>query len=296
MLKEARALRKARIFHHNGSHASQNSKGKGNERKEDGKKKSDGQAPSNGTSDADCGDTSETETPPAHPSVLLDARERISSEGAEELRLCYIQNGRYGGVEIGNPDGSLGRTDGFKLRAYRRVLADDAFREQIGGLLRKSVCDHERFLAQLTPSRLRCRLARLAMTMIPPPMVTTSWDERRMRSCSPKRFAQGRQAPHRHRRPWTRCYSRRTTRCWSSRTIRCFSAFSCLATLRRCFVCSSAPPRSSMTLRVMLFASSLSERECLPPRGPCHFQGPKTRAMGSSEVHYRAKNKTNIIC
>jgi hypothetical protein len=181
-LKEARALRKSRSFHRNGSHAPQSSKGKGDKRKKDSKKKSNGQAPPNGTSDADGGgEASETETPPVHPSVLPDApepiepqllflraaaylqnaiflveerilklegiRKRISGEGAAELRLCYIQNGRYGGVEIGNPDGPLGRTDGPKLQAYRGVLADDAFREQIGGLLRKGIRDHERFLA-----------------------------------------------------------------------------------------------------------------------------------------------------
>ena len=181
-LKEARALRKARSFHRNGSHPPQ-SKGKGDKRKKDSKKKSNGQAPSNGTSDADGGgDTSEAETlQKVHPSVLPDApepiepqllflraaaylqnaiflveervlklegiRKRISGEGAAELRLCYIQNGRYGGVEIGNPDGPLGSTSGPKLQAYRGVLADGAFREQIGGLLRKSIRDHERFLA-----------------------------------------------------------------------------------------------------------------------------------------------------
>jgi hypothetical protein len=181
-LKEARALRKARSFHLNGNHATQGNKGRGDKRKKDGKKKSNGQAPPNGTSDVDGGgDASETETPPVHPSILPDApepiepqllflraaaylqnaiflveerilklegiRKRISGEGAVELRLCYIQNGRYGGVEIGNPEGPLGRTDGPKLQAYRGVLADSAFREQIGGLLKKSIRDHERFLA-----------------------------------------------------------------------------------------------------------------------------------------------------
>lgn len=181
-LKETRALRKARSFHRNGSHTSQNNKGKGDKRKRDDKKKFNGQAPPNGTSDADGGgDTSEAETPPVHPSVLPDAPEpiepqllflraaaylqnaiflveerilklegiskRISGEGATELRLCYIQHGRYGGVEIGNPAGPLGKSDGPKLQAYRGVLADDAFREQIGGLLKKSIRDHERFLA-----------------------------------------------------------------------------------------------------------------------------------------------------
>lgn len=181
-LKETRALRKARSFHRNGSHAPQNNKGKGDKRKRDDKKKSNGQAPPNGTSEADGGgDTSEAETPPVHPSVLPDAPEpiepqllflraaaylqnaiflveerilklegickRISGEGAAELRLCYLQHGRYGGVEIGNPAGPLGKSDGPKLQAYRGVLADDAFREQIGGLLKKSIRDHERFLA-----------------------------------------------------------------------------------------------------------------------------------------------------
>jgi len=41
----------------------------------------------------------------------------------------------------------LGSTDGPKLQAYRGVLADSAFREQIGELLKKSIRDHERFLA-----------------------------------------------------------------------------------------------------------------------------------------------------
>ena len=180
-LKETRALRKARSFHRNGSHGPQSNKGKGDKRRRDDKKKSNGQAPPNGTSNADGGDTSEAETPPVHPSVLPTAPEplepqllflraaaylqnaiflveerilklegiskRISGEGAAELRLCYIQHGHYGGVEIGNPAGPLGKSDGPKLQAYRGVLADDAFREQIGGLLKKSIRDHERFLA-----------------------------------------------------------------------------------------------------------------------------------------------------
>lgn len=181
-LKEARALRKARSFHRNGSRAMQNNKGKGDKRKKEAKKKLNGQAPPNGTSEVDgYGDASETETLPIHPSVLPDApepiepqllflrgaaylqnaiylieekilklegiRKRISAEGAAELRLCYIQNGHYGGVEIGNPDGPLGRTDGPKLQAYRGVLADNAFREQISTLLKKSIRDQERFLA-----------------------------------------------------------------------------------------------------------------------------------------------------
>ena len=49
------------------------------------------------------------------------------------------------------PDGPLGSTSGPKLQAYRGVLADGAFREQIGGLLRKNTRDHERFSSTLTP-------------------------------------------------------------------------------------------------------------------------------------------------
>ena len=182
-LKEARALRKARSFHRNGSRSAQNGKGKGDKRKKEGKKKLNGQAPPNGTSEVDgYGEAaSEAEALPIHPSVLPGApepiepqllflrgaaylqnaiylieekilnlegiRKRISAEGAAELRLCYIQNGLYGGVEIGNPDGPLGRTDGPKFQAYREVLADGAFREQIGTLLKKSIRDQERFLA-----------------------------------------------------------------------------------------------------------------------------------------------------
>ncbi|KAG1747576.1 hypothetical protein EDB19DRAFT_1893907 [Suillus lakei] len=50
-----------------------------------------------------------------------------SSLDGAEMRLCYLSNGRYGGVEMGNPDGPLGRSDGSKAQAYRRVLADDGF-------------------------------------------------------------------------------------------------------------------------------------------------------------------------
>ncbi|KAI0045661.1 hypothetical protein FA95DRAFT_1607515 [Auriscalpium vulgare] len=180
-LKEARAVRKARTMHRNNNLPTQN--GKGNKKKKgDVKKKSNGQAPPNGTSaSADGGgDTADGDPLLLHPSVLPDAPEPIepqllflrgaaylqhavflieeallklegirkvpSNDGAE-LRLCYVENGRYGGVEIGNPEGPLGRKDGPKLQAYRAKLAEDAFREQICALLKKSVRDHERFLA-----------------------------------------------------------------------------------------------------------------------------------------------------
>lgn len=179
-LKEARAVRKAKLAHgdRGGASDSRNSKGKKK------KGKTNGQAAPNGTS-AGVSSENTVEGPDGeplliHPSVLPDAPDPIepqllflrgaaylqqavflienavlkleevrklpSIDGAE-LRLCYIENGKYGGVEIGNPDGPLGKKDGAKLRAYRRVLAEETFREQIQGLLRKSIRDHEKFLA-----------------------------------------------------------------------------------------------------------------------------------------------------
>lgn len=82
-------------------------------------------------------------------SAMLDIEEigRVPGDGTE-LRLCYLENGKYGGVEIGNPDGPLGAYDGVKVQAYRRVLDEPAFRKQVDSLLRKSIRDHERFLTQ----------------------------------------------------------------------------------------------------------------------------------------------------
>src|SRR5258708_11420882 len=162
------------------THAPQGNKGKGDRRKRDVKSLMDKRLPTERATRME-GDTSESETPPVHPSVLPGApepiepqllflraaaylqnaiflieerilklegiRRRISGEGAAELRLCYMQHGCYGGVEIGNPAGPLGKSDGSKLQVYQGVLADDAFREHIGELLKKSIPDHERFLA-----------------------------------------------------------------------------------------------------------------------------------------------------
>jgi hypothetical protein len=98
-------------------------------------------------------------------------------------------------------------------------------------LLRKSVRDHKRFLAQLTHSRLRCRLARLEMTMTPP-MVTTSRDERHMRSCSPKRFgasgtlpcaAHGRGGVAGRSTPCLHCASWKPLRFWPKLSCKLFS-------------------------------------------------------------------------
>jgi hypothetical protein len=89
-LKEARALRKARSFHHNGSHAPKNSKGKRDERKRDGKKKSNGQALPNGTSNAEAY-TSETETPRIHPPLLPGAPQSIKSQLLFLRAVAYLQ-------------------------------------------------------------------------------------------------------------------------------------------------------------------------------------------------------------
>jgi hypothetical protein len=75
---------------------------------------------------------------------LEEIRKVLSIDGTE-LRLCYIENGKYGGVEIGNPDGPLGKKAGPKVKAYREVLGEKGFKEQITGLLKKSIRDLEKF-------------------------------------------------------------------------------------------------------------------------------------------------------
>ncbi|OSD01231.1 hypothetical protein PYCCODRAFT_1478734 [Trametes coccinea BRFM310] len=186
-LKEARAMRKARAAHLNGNFGDkQRSKGGKKKKGKAGGSKSNGQAPPSGTSacsrgtDGVAADGSDRESAMLHPSVLPDAPEPIepqclflraaaylqhavyliedaifklecirktpSIDGAE-MRLCYVENGRYGGVEVGNPDGPLGKRDGPKLQAYRAVLADPAFREQIATLVKKSMRDHRSFLS-----------------------------------------------------------------------------------------------------------------------------------------------------
>ncbi|KAG5639653.1 hypothetical protein H0H81_008814 [Sphagnurus paluster] len=79
--------------------------------------------------------------------LALEGVRKVPSIDGAELRLCYIENGKYGGVEIGNPDGPLGAKDSVKVHAYREVLGDETFREQITTMLRKSIRDHEKFLS-----------------------------------------------------------------------------------------------------------------------------------------------------
>ena len=138
------------------------------------------QTPPDGSGPIENGDDAEADALKLHPSVLPDAPDPIepqllflrgaaylqqaifmietailklegikkvpSIDGAE-LRLCCIEDGKYGGVEIGNTDGPLGNRNGEKLINYRKLLAEPNFREQITSLLKKSIRDHEKFLA-----------------------------------------------------------------------------------------------------------------------------------------------------
>ncbi len=77
---------------------------------------------------------------------LEGIRKAPSIDGAE-LRLCYLENGKYGGVEMGHPDGPLGKMGGAKARAYRDALGEGRFKDQVTSLLKKSIRDHDKFLA-----------------------------------------------------------------------------------------------------------------------------------------------------
>ncbi|EKM61662.1 uncharacterized protein PHACADRAFT_248399 [Phanerochaete carnosa HHB-10118-sp] len=183
VLREARAQRKARMMHRtNGISSEQRGRGK-KKRGKQANSRTNGQAPANGTSTPPEGPTidgPDGEPLLLHPSVLPDApdpiepqclflrgaaylqhavclieqailelegiKKELTPEGAE-LRLCYLDGGRYGGVEIGNPDGPLGSKDGVKLKAYREVLTNEGIKEQVLGLVKKSIRDHERFLS-----------------------------------------------------------------------------------------------------------------------------------------------------
>ena len=73
-------------------------------------------------------------------------RKGPSVDGAE-LRLCNIENSKYGGVEVRNPDGPLGKHEGPKSLAYAAVLGENSFKSHISQLLKKSLRDHEKFLS-----------------------------------------------------------------------------------------------------------------------------------------------------
>ncbi|KAJ7104072.1 hypothetical protein B0H15DRAFT_6260 [Mycena belliarum] len=223
-LKEARAVRKAKVaHHHNYSAPPQSGKhgtgsGKGGKRRKTGtvgKQKRIGEDDADGDAGEEGGDA-DTDADDGnllpHPSVLPDAPTPLepqllflrgaaylqqavhliestvlvlegvrkysaySTTGSDgngagnggnanganannaELRLSYLEGGLYGGVEVGNPDGPLGRSTGKKAKAYREAfgIADNGegsgngekekVREQITALVKKSMRDHERFL------------------------------------------------------------------------------------------------------------------------------------------------------
>lgn len=175
-LKESRAARKSRHPHVDAADVEHRAKGKRGKRAHGHSKKTNGQAPPDGTSAPD-------PLPPlVHPSVLPDAPEPMEpqtlflrgsaylqhavhlvertlldieqvrkpglGDGAADMRLSYISNGRYGGLEIGHPDGPLGARDGEKRRVYvERMGGDAALKENIDTLARKAIRDQERFLA-----------------------------------------------------------------------------------------------------------------------------------------------------
>ena len=180
-LKEARTIRRSQVAHHASLQSDSRSSKSGKRRKGNSAKRSNGQAPPDGTSVMENGvDSSDGEPLLKHPSVLEDAphpiepqllflrgaaylqqavhmiegailqlegvRKAASVDGAE-IRLCYIENGKYGGVEIGNPEGPLGKRDGAKLRAYAATLGEKSFKDRIIQLLKKSLRDHEKFLS-----------------------------------------------------------------------------------------------------------------------------------------------------
>ncbi|TBU42735.1 hypothetical protein BD309DRAFT_1010155 [Dichomitus squalens] len=186
-IKETRVQRKARNAHLGSNLSDkQRGKGTKKKKGKAGGGRTNGQAPPNGTSASTGGaeglstEGSDGDGALLHPSVLPDAPDPIepqclflraaaylqhaaflieeaifkvegirkvpSIDGAE-MRLCYVENARYGGTEIGNPDGPLGKADGPKLQAYRAVFTDAAFRETVLTLVKKSMRDHKQFLA-----------------------------------------------------------------------------------------------------------------------------------------------------
>lgn len=68
--------------------------------------------------------------------------------------------------QIGNPDGPLGSKYGKKLNAYRDVFGTDKWKTEIHALARKSIRDHERFLAHFDQVRLRYSPSSMADLML----------------------------------------------------------------------------------------------------------------------------------
>jgi hypothetical protein len=77
----------------------------------------------------------------------IEGVEKLPAQDALELKLSLLEKGRYGGVTTEGLDGPLGSKSGKKLQAYREELAVSPFRQSVATLLRKSIRDHERFMA-----------------------------------------------------------------------------------------------------------------------------------------------------
>ncbi|KAF5312078.1 hypothetical protein D9619_002543 [Psilocybe cf. subviscida] len=182
-LREARAVRKANTLHSHGNKPELRPTTKqGKRRKNTASSRRNGQAPADGTSVMDnlVEDSEPEPAPSKHPSLLDDAPEPIEPQllflraaahlqhamyliesavldledvskhtyDGSELRLSYLDGGKYGGVEVCNPHGPLGSWDGAKLKAYAATLGKPSLREHVTQLLKKALRDHRSFLAQ----------------------------------------------------------------------------------------------------------------------------------------------------
>lgn len=174
-LKETRSIRKAKVAHLESLSLRESKQGK--RRRGKAAHRTNGQAPAEGTSAME-NDIDSSDKEPTHPSLSedvpdplepqllffrgaaylqqaiyliesailnLEGIKKASSADGVELRLCYLENGKYGGVEIGNPEGPLGKRDGAKLQAYTAALGEKTFKDHISQLLRRCMRDHEKF-------------------------------------------------------------------------------------------------------------------------------------------------------
>jgi hypothetical protein len=176
-LKESKALRKARVSHHldEARRSKMKSKHHGAEHK------FNGQAPPSGTSVLDetpnTSDAGKTQylhasagpnaPDPVEPQVLflraaaylqnavflieeailgVEGVEKVPAQDALELRLSFLEKGKYGGISWEGPDGPLGPKNGAKMQAYRNTLASLPSREMVSVMLKKSIRDHEKFM------------------------------------------------------------------------------------------------------------------------------------------------------
>ncbi|PVG00907.1 hypothetical protein CPB86DRAFT_773518 [Serendipita vermifera] len=181
VLRESRALRKAKGSHHSDENYHPKLKGK-----KKSEAKTNGRAPPNGTSVPDVPpdkaasqEQSTAKAPGLHPSVGPDAPDpiepqvlflraaaylqhavhlieeamlqvegvdRIPAQDALELRMLLMNKGKYGGVTAEGPHGPLGPKNGTRMRVYRQAMTAPQLKGTVTGLLKKSVRDHEKFM------------------------------------------------------------------------------------------------------------------------------------------------------